>query len=157
MTQVTESVLRIYFHASWNPKTKKAGGAFMLTRIGNEGNIERSGWSSGMVMQSQQAMELMVLNKAFDRISKRELADRPIAVYTTSNYVIRSIDEWMVKWKKQSWRGGNNKLVKNAEQLLQLDTWNKQFKPAWHLIKDAGAHPESIEVKEKSTRCMNAV
>tara|TARA_B100000700_G_scaffold262008_1_gene298280 strand:+ start:109 stop:495 length:387 start_codon:yes stop_codon:yes gene_type:complete len=118
-----------------------------MTRKDSEGKLQRSGLRGSVKETSQQAMELTAIIEAFRRINERQLADRPIAVYTSSNYINQGISTWLAGWKAKNWKGANKKPVKNAELWQELDKWNEEFKPTWEFITNEGDHPASAEVK----------
>jgi ribonuclease HI len=92
-------------------------------------------------------MELTAVVEAFRRINERQLADRPITVYTSSNYINQGINTWLAGWKTNNWKGANKKTVKNAKLWQELDKWNEEFKPIWELITNEGDHPVDTDVK----------
>jgi len=147
MTQPTDNTLRVYFHSSWVSQTKRGGWAFLMTRRDNEKNLQRSGLKGSASATTQQTMELTAVVEAFRRINERQLADRPITVYTSSNYINQGINTWLAGWKTKNWKGANKKPVKNAELWQELDKWNEEFKPTWKLITNEGDHPADAEVK----------
>lgn len=152
MTKALDDSLRVYFYSSWSGQTKKGGWSFLMTRKGPEGELQRSGLSGAVSATTQQQMELIAVLEAFKRINERNLADRPITVYTSSNYINQGINEWMKGWKSKGWKGGNNKPVQNAELWKKLDKFNEHFKPSWELIINEGDHPAFSEVKAAAVR-----
>uniref|UniRef100_A0A0N5A652 ribonuclease H n=1 Tax=Parastrongyloides trichosuri TaxID=131310 RepID=A0A0N5A652_PARTI len=42
-------------------------------------------------------------------------------IYSDSNYVVKSINEWIYKWKSNGWQTTGNKDVKNKELFEELD------------------------------------
>lgn len=147
MTQSKDNTLRVYFHSSWISQTKKGGWAFLMTRRDSESNLQRSGLKGSATATTQQAMELTAVTEAFRRINERQLADRPITVYTSSNYINQGINTWLAGWKAKNWKGATKKPIKNAELWQELDKWNEEFKPTWELITNEGDHPADAEVK----------
>tara|TARA_A200000159_G_scaffold39131_1_gene35643 strand:+ start:12225 stop:12599 length:375 start_codon:yes stop_codon:yes gene_type:complete len=118
-----------------------------MTRRDNENDLQRSGLKGSASATTQQTMELTAVVEAFRRINERQLADRPITVYTSSNYINQGINTWLAGWKAKNWKGANKKPVKNAELWQELDKWNEEFKPTWELITNEGDHPADAEVK----------
>ena len=147
MTLALDDSLRVYFYSSWSGQTKKGGWSFLMTRKGLEGELQRSGLSGAVSATTQQQMELIAVLEAFKRINERNLADRPITVYTSSNYINQGINEWMKGWKSKGWKGGNKKPIQNLELWQKLDKYNEQLKPSWEFIKNEGEHPAFTEVK----------
>lgn len=152
MTKSTDNTLRVYFHSSWVSQTKRGGWAYLMTRKCNEGNLQRSGLKGRASSTTQQTMELKAVIEAFRRINERQLADRPITVYTSSNYINQGINTWLAGWKAKNWKGANKKPVKNAELWQELDKWNDKFKPTWELITNEGDHPAASEVKAMAVK-----
>lgn len=147
MTKALDDSLRVYFYSSWSGQTKKGGWSFLMTRRGPEGELQRSGLSGAVSATTQQQMELIAVLEAFKRINERNLADRPITVYTSSNYINQGINDWMEGWKSKGWKGGNKKSIQNLELWQKLDKYNEQFKPSWEFITNEGEHPAFTEVK----------
>lgn len=46
---------------------------------------------------------------------------KPLAVYTDSTLVIKSVSLWMDKWKKNNWKKSDGKTVLNLEVLKRID------------------------------------
>lgn len=157
MTKQIDNTLRVYFHGSWLPQSKEGGWAFLLTRRNNETKVERSSLKGLMKDTTQPAIELLAVCEAFRRINERKLADRPITVCTTSNYINQGINSWLDGWKAKGWKGANKKPIKNIELWQELDKWNQEFSPAWELITNEGNHPSSLEVKSIASSALNAI
>lgn len=47
--------------------------------------------------------------------------EEDIIIYTDSNYLLQSITEWIIKWKKNSWKTANKKPVLNQDLFMRLD------------------------------------
>lgn len=52
------------------------------------------------------------------------LKDEPqnIIIYTDSNYLLKSITEWINNWKRNGWKTANKKPVQNQDLFMRLDS-----------------------------------
>jgi ribonuclease HI len=84
-------------------------------------------------------MELTAVIKALEALKKPCV----IAITTDSKYVHDGITVWLHKWKKQNWKNGNKKQVKNIDLWQQLDELTQKHKITWHWIKGHSGHAEN--------------
>tara|TARA_B100000963_G_C22463020_1_gene596560 strand:- start:402 stop:707 length:306 start_codon:yes stop_codon:yes gene_type:complete len=61
-------------------------------------------------------MELTATIRAFKHLKHKS----NIIIFTDSKYVIDGINNWIFKWKQNSWKTSNKKEVKNKELWLDL-------------------------------------
>lgn len=65
-----------------------------------------------------------------------------IALYTDSQYVKGGVTGWLEGWKKNGWKTGQKKPVKNEDLWRQLDEAMARHAITWHWVKghagDAG-------------------
>lgn len=68
-------------------------------------------------------------------------ADEPLLVLCDSQYVIKSVTQWMPGWKKRGWRKADGKPVLNRELLEALDLalHGRSVKFEW--VKGHAGHP----------------
>lgn len=66
-----------------------------------------------------------------------------IDLTTDSEYVRKGITEWMLKWKRNDWRGSNKKPVKNKELWQELDVEVGKHAVTWHWVKGHSGHREN--------------
>ena len=60
---------------------------------------------------------------------------RQIIVHTDSQYVQKGITEWIIKWKRNSWKTSDKKPVKNQDLWQELDTLNGELKVSWEWVR----------------------
>ena len=65
-----------------------------------------------------------------------------VAIYSDSEYTIKSLTEWIINWKKNGWKTANKKPVKNVELIKQMDELYESVKSKCHniVIKHIMAH-----------------
>ncbi|MDN5726870.1 MAG: ribonuclease HI family protein [Propionibacteriales bacterium] len=73
------------------------------------------GWAHG----TNNMGELMAV---LDLLQQTAHLDEPLNVLCDSQYVIKSITQWMPGWKRKGWRKGDGKPVQNVELMKALDT-----------------------------------
>jgi len=56
-----------------------------------------------------------------DKIERKDQNKEKIIIHTDSQYVIKSITIWIIKWKKNKWKTANGKDVLNKDLLFCLD------------------------------------
>ena len=78
-------------------------------------------------------------------IAGLEALKRPCTVrlYTDSRYVLDGATKWIHGWKKNGWRTGDRKPVKNVELWQRLDDAARAHKVHWAWVKGHSGHPEN--------------
>ena len=76
-------------------------------------------------------MELTATIKALNHLKYRS----NIIIFTDSKYVIDGINNWILKWKQNSWKTANKKEVKNKELWLNLYECINYHKVDWKWVK----------------------
>ena len=128
-------------------------GLRIYTDGGCSGNPGPGGWAYVMVTQTFQGTQVIAKNKGGEKDTtnnKMELtavimalralktmtnAPRQAAVYTDSQYVQKGITEWILTWKRNSWRTSDKKPVKNKELWTELDSLAAEFPLKWEWVK----------------------
>ena len=64
--------------------------------------------------------ELFAVYTALTMITKLDKFDK-ITIYSDSEYVIKSMTEWIKKWRSNGWKKSNNKMVDNLDLILLID------------------------------------
>ena len=88
--------------------------------------------SGGVENTTNNQMELLACIKAL------EASKQPCRVdlYSDSAYVVNSfLQNWLVNWKLNGWKGANKKPVKNIELWQQLDNLCNIHDVTWHKVK----------------------
>ena len=82
-------------------------------------------------------MELMAPIKALQEIKEQ----KPIEIYTDSQYVKLGITNWIHKWIKNNWQTSKKEPVKNKELWIELYKLTKSYEIKWIWVK---AHAGNI-------------
>ncbi len=64
-----------------------------------------------------------------------------VELTTDSKYVREGITTWLASWKKNNWKTGQKKPVKNQDLWLRLDEEAQKHDVVWHWIKGHSGHP----------------
>ncbi|TIR57711.1 MAG: ribonuclease HI, partial [Mesorhizobium sp.] len=84
--------------------------------------------SGGEAETTNNRMELLAAISALDALKEPCTVD----LYTDSKYVMDGISKWIHGWKKNGWKTGERKPVKNGELWQALDEANRRHKVIWH-------------------------
>ena len=81
-------------------------------------------------------MELMAA------ISALEALKRPcdVDIHTDSQYLRQGIMSWIHGWKRNGWRTGDKKPVKNVDLWLRLDAAIARHTVHWHRVRGHAGH-----------------
>jgi ribonuclease HI len=101
-------------------------GAVIFDKDNNQENI-----SGNEKDTTNNRMELMAPIMALKKIK----ANSDVIIYTDSTYVKNGITDWIIKWKKNSWKNANKKQVKNKDLWIKLDNLCKNNKIVWNWVK----------------------
>lgn len=71
--------------------------------------------------------ELYAIYQAIIKIRKKYKFDM-IKIYTDSQYSMKSLTEWIIKWKKNNWKKANNKPVDNQDIIKKIDKYLQKYK-----------------------------
>ncbi len=69
-----------------------------------------------------------------------------VDLYTDSQYLRDGITSWIVGWKKNGWKTGAKKPVKNEDLWRLLDDLVQIHDIRWHWVKGHNGHPENERV-----------
>jgi ribonuclease HI len=125
----------------------------IYTDGGCSGNPGPGGWAYVAIMKTFEGEEIISLNKgaqkgttnnkmeltavieALRELKKTKDAPRRISVYTDSQYVQKGITEWIITWKRNSWKTSGKSPVKNKELWIELDSLASEFSINWEWVK----------------------
>jgi ribonuclease HI len=130
-------------------ETNKAGRVIIHTDGACSGNPGPGGW--GAILQwgehrrelkggenhtTNNRMELM------GAISALEALKRPceVEIHTDSQYLRQGITEWIHGWKRNGWRTGEKKPVKNVDLWQRLDAAAARHRMHWHWVRGHSGH-----------------
>ena len=80
-------------------------------------------------------MELTAVISALQNLKTMEDIPGKATVCTDSQYVQKGITEWIVNWKKNSWKTSDKKPVKNQDLWQELDALAEEFSLAWKWVR----------------------
>lgn len=66
---------------------------------------------------TNQKMELIACINGLKKIKRRDI---PVAVVTDSQYVVKGITEWILKWQRNNWHNSKGEPVANKELWQEL-------------------------------------
>ena len=125
----------------------------IYTDGGCSGNPGPGGWAYLMMQESFQGqevlaeqwgaeqdttnnrMELVAVISSLEALKNMDNAPNKASIYTDSQYVQKGISEWIIKWKRNSWRTSDKKPVKNQDLWQRLDTLAAEFTINWVWVK----------------------
>ncbi len=99
-------------------------------------------------------MELTAVIEALNfYLTKQELVNKKIKIYTDSSYVLGGITSWINNWEKNGWKTANKKPV------LNQDLWKKLVPPSrelgdklsWQKVKGHSGHIYNDQADEIAT------
>jgi ribonuclease HI len=73
---------------------------------------------------------------------------RPIHLYTPSDYAAQGAQSWVKAWAAQGWRTKDGQPVKHAEVWQALVAQGRARRVQWHCLKDVHHPPESQQAEE---------
>ncbi|XP_033644840.1 ribonuclease H1-like [Asterias rubens] len=82
--------------------------------------------------QTNQRAEITAAIRALETAKARDIKE--LTLYTDSKYTMKSITEWMHRWKHNGWKTAGNKDVQNKEDLKTLDGLCQQVNVDWKYV-----------------------
>jgi ribonuclease HI len=113
-------------------------GALLVARDGDSVLRERE-LSGGEALTTNNRMELMAAINALESLTK----SAAITVVTDSAYVKNGVTGWIHGWKRNGWRTGDGKPVKNVDLWQRLDAAAASHRVTWEWIKGHAGHEEN--------------
>ena len=93
-------------------------------------------------------MELTATIEALQALKK----DCKVDLFTDSTYVKNGIQQWMKKWKLNSWKTAARKPVKNRDLWEMLDQHANSHTVNWHWVKGHAGDPGNEKADELANR-----
>ena len=59
------------------------------------------------------------------------LGQKKVSIYTDSDFIMKSIDQWIFKWLQNGWRTANGREVKHKKKFRELLRLMENFKIKW--------------------------
>jgi ribonuclease HI len=111
------------------------GGWAAVTRDGDE-TYELSGRED---KTSANRLHLLAAQKGLEAAP----ANRPVHVYTPSDYAAQGAQQWVRNWAAQGWRTKDGQPVKHREVWQAIMAASQSRPVAWHCLKDETRPAES--------------
>ncbi len=113
-------------------------GAILVAREGDRILKERE-LSGGEAHTTNNRMELMAAISALEALGRATT----ITVVTDSVYVRDGVTKWIHGWKRNGWKTGDRKPVKNEDLWRRLDAAGTGHSITWNWVKGHAGHPEN--------------
>ncbi len=97
------------------------------------------GWSR---KTTNNRMELLAAIRALEALKRPCQTE----IFTDSQYLRQGIMDWIQRWKKNGWKTGAKKPVKNQDLWKQLDHLCERHEISWHWVKGHAGNAENEEV-----------
>ncbi|PII38456.1 ribonuclease H [Sinorhizobium meliloti CCBAU 01290] len=114
------------------------------------GDVEKE-MSGGEAETTNNRMELLAAISALNALRQPCEVD----LHTDSKYVMDGISKWIHGWKRNGWKTGDRKPVKNGELWQALDEARNRHNVTWHWVKGHAGHPENERADELARKGMN--
>ncbi|MDR2833610.1 MAG: ribonuclease HI [Streptococcaceae bacterium] len=101
---------------SVKPTDKAAWAYLIVTEKG-----EQFSASEGRLGATNNQMEITAVLMSLRELYKKGLQNEEILLVSDSQYVLKSIQEWLPGWKKNGWKNSSKKEVKNKDLWIQID------------------------------------
>lgn len=126
----------IYTDGSCSVENKGGGWAFVARVDGRQ--MTGCGYQSDTTVNK---MELRAIQKALECVS---LNERPLSIYTDSQYARKCLSVWHIKWAANGWLTANGEAVKNSEEIQEclrlLVEHRKHRQVTIHWVKGHSGH-----------------
>lgn len=92
--------------------------------------------SGGEKLTTNNKMELTAAISALTAVCNTpKFQNRPVSLFSDSQYVKNGITSWITNWKKNGWRTAAKKPVLNQELWQKLDALNASMQVSWNWVK----------------------
>ncbi|MDR0688984.1 MAG: ribonuclease HI [Spirochaetaceae bacterium] len=106
-----------------SPRTTKEEGEIITENYGAEFDTTNN------------RMELTAALESLKALSTLRLPPQDVTVFTDSQYVQKGMSAWIKSWKRNGWRTGERKPVKNRDLWERLDELAANFLIDWQWVK----------------------
>jgi ribonuclease HI len=144
--------IKIYTDGGCSGNPGPGGWAYMIVRDNspnkkNGGRLQEPSWvtkeEAEIITENYGAefdttnnrMELTAALAALEALSNLKLPSQDVTVFTDSQYVQKGMSAWIKSWKRNGWRTGERKPVKNRDLWERLDELAANFLINWQWVK----------------------
>lgn len=93
-------------------------------------------------------MELLAVIRALEAMPM----EKPLRVFTDSQYVQKGITEWMINWVKRGWMTAARKPVKNSDLWKTLSALANERQVDWQWVRGHNGHPGNERADQLANR-----
>lgn len=79
------------------------------------------GHLEGTSQEGELSAGIKGLQFIIQRFNKKQLDRIQVILYSDSQYLVKGMNEWLWNWKNRSWKGSNQKTIKNLKYWQELD------------------------------------
>lgn len=133
INQEKTTPVEIFTDGSCEPNPGPGGWAAIIVENGERTDI--TGYSQN---STNNRMELTAAIEALKKIER----NRPVKIYTDSQYLQKGVTEWLDGWKARNWKRKGGKLA-NTDLWKALSDEIEKRKIAWYWIRGHAGHPEN--------------
>ncbi len=126
------------------------GWGFILINPATGNALERCG---GERETTNNRMEMGAAIEALKAIKQTGIR---IQLLTDSQYLVKSMTEWIPGWKAKGWKKKDGEL-KNVDLLQELDRLNHVHTVSWKWVKGHAGNPGNERADELTNQAMDAV
>ena len=130
-----DTALKIYTDGGCHGNPGPGGWAFVIITNSFAGEQIIAQNKGGQKETTNNRMELTAVIEALRYLKTRNDLPGRATVITDSQYVQKGISEWIITWKKNSWRTSDKKPVKNKDLWEELDSFCGDFKLNFEWVK----------------------
>ena len=95
--------------------------------------------SKGYFLTTNNRMELRAVIEALSALKEA----CSVRLHSDSQYMKNGITQWIFNWKKNNWKAGSGKLVKNKDLWILLDEQVRRHTIEWQWVKGHSGHHEN--------------
>ena len=131
-----------------NPGT--GGWAFLVVNTATGQALERTG---GEAQTTNNRMEMMAAIMALRSLRQPGME---VILHSDSQYLIKSVTEWMKGWKARGWKKSGGPL-KNVDLLKELDALVPQHRVQWRWVKGHDGNHGNERVDQLANEAMDRI
>jgi len=135
-----ETSLKIYTDGGCSGNPGPGGWAYVIVLETFQGDKVLAEQKGGENHTTNNRMELIAVIESLRELKSLSEAPgnavpRQAVVFTDSQYIQKGITEWIIKWKRNSWKTSDKKPVKNKDLWLELDALCGNFSLGWEWVR----------------------